>query len=69
MYMCVCVYIYVCIYIFVYIYMKPFLLVSIKLCKMSPQPAKIRLDMKYREYISFKKAKLFQEELKNISIS
>ena len=48
--------------------MKPFLLVSIKLCKMSPQPAKIRLDMKYREYISFKKAKLFQEELKNTSI-
>lgn len=47
--------------------MKPFLLVSIKLCKMSPQPAKIRLDMTYREYINLKKAQLFQEELKNIN--
>lgn len=47
--------------------MKPFLLVSIKLCKMSPQPAKIRLDMTYREYINLKKAQLFQEELKDIN--
>ena len=47
--------------------MKTLLLISIKLCKMSPQPAKIRLDMTYREYINLKKAQLFQEELKNIN--